>query len=166
MFQPLTVRYTGGMQQLEVNPVQSVPAVVNPLWQKLGKFLVSGGTSAVVNLGLLHALITIAGLRGGFQEDLANFIALELSVLFQFTLCRGWVWRNTPRANTPLWKELLAFHGAIALTSGGRLILFSVLRQMGVHYLPNAVLGIGCAAVANFFLYDRIVFRAKSSPEQ
>lgn len=154
------------MQQLEANPLQPPPAVANPLWQKLGKFLVSGGTSAAVNLGLLHVLVSVVGMRGGLREDLANFIALELSVLFQFTLCRGWVWRQTPRANTPMWKELLAFHGAIALTSGGRLVMFSILRQMGLHYLPNAILGIGCAAIANFFLYDRVVFRAKRSPEK
>lgn len=154
------------MQQLEANPLQPPPTVTNPLWQKLGKFLVSGGTSAAVNLGLLHVLVSVVGMRGGLREDLANFIALELSVLFQFTLCRGWVWRQTPRANTPMWKELLAFHGAIALTSGGRLVMFSILRQMGLHYLPNAILGIGCAAIANFFLYDRVVFRAKHRPEK
>lgn len=134
---------------------------MHPLFEKIGKFVVSGGSSAVVNLALLHVLISMAGLRGGFREDLANFIALEVSVLCQFTLCRGWVWRDTPRANTPLWRELVAFHGTIAVTSGGRLLLFSLFRQLGVHYLPNAVIGIGCAAVANFFLYDRLVFRRR-----
>lgn len=148
------------MQHLKTNPLQT--AVPNqPFLVKIGKFILSGGSSAVVNLGLLHILVSVAGLQGGFREDLANFIALELSVLCQFILCRGWVWRDTPRANTPLWQELVTFHGAIAITSGGRLLLFSLLRQMGMHYLPNAVLGIGCAAVANFFLYDRLVFRRR-----
>lgn len=147
------------MQHLEATSLQ--PTTTPPLLEKVGKFVVSGGTSAIVNLGLLHLLVAVVGLRGGFREDLANFLALELSVLCQFMLCRGWVWRNTPRANPPLWRELMAFHGAIAVTSGGRLLLFSLMRQLGLHYLPNAVLGIGCAAVANFFLYDRLVFRRR-----
>lgn len=141
-----------------VPPVSREPA---PHLAKITRFVMSGGTSAAVNLGLLHLLISVAGMRGGLREDVASVIALELSVLFQFTLCRVWVWRNTPRGATPLWRELLAFHGAIAVTSVGRLLLFSIMRQLGVHYLPNAVLGIGCAAVANFFLYDRLVFRRR-----
>lgn len=124
---------------------------------RIGRFVLSGGSSALVNLLLLHVLVTMLGLKGGLKEDAANLIALELSALFQFTLCRHWVWRNAHEI--PLWRGLLTFHGAIALTSAGRTVLFSVLRQAGLHYLPNAVLGIGLAAIANFLLYDRVVFK-------
>lgn len=127
---------------------------------KVGKFVLSGGTSAVFNLALLHALIAWCGLRGGWREDLANLIALELSVIFQFTLCRRWVWKAGEHQGS-VWAQLLRFHGAVVVTSGARLILFSLLRQAGMHYLLNAALGIGLAALANYFLYDRFVFRAR-----
>lgn len=124
---------------------------------RIGRFVVSGGSAALVNLLVLHGLVGAAGLRGGWIEDVANLAALEVSALFQFTLCRHWVWRNAHEV--PLWRGLVAFHGAIAVTSTGRTVLFSLLRQAGLHYLPNAVIGIGLAAVANFLLYDRVVFR-------
>lgn len=129
------------------------------LFTRIGRFLLSGGTAALVNLLMLHGLVTLAGMRGGWREDLANLLALELSALVQFTLCRHWVWRNASQAS--LWRELLTFHGAIALTATGRTLLFSVLRLAGLHYLPNAVLGIGLAAVANFLLYEKVVFRKR-----
>lgn len=143
--------------------MQELPSPLSapsPLIARLGRFVLSGGTSALVNLALLHGLIAGLGLRGGWREDLANLLALELSALFQFTLCRYWVWRNADQI--PLWTSLIAFHGAIALTSTGRTLLFSLLRQVGLHYLPNAVLGIGLAAVANYLLYDRVVFKRRA----
>ncbi|HEY9897907.1 MAG TPA: GtrA family protein [Pantanalinema sp.] len=127
---------------------------------KVGRFAVSGGTSAVFNLALLHVLVAWCALRGGWREDLANLIALELSVVFQFTLCRLWVWKATERQGG-MWAQFLRFHGAVLVTSGARLFLFSGLRQVGVHYLLNAAIGIGLAAIANYFLYDRFVFRSR-----
>ncbi|MNU02905.1 hypothetical protein D3C72_2467540 [compost metagenome] len=47
------------------------------------------------------------------------------------------------------------------MTSSGRLVLYSVLRQLGMHYLPNAALGLVLAAVANYFLYEKLVFRPR-----
>lgn len=133
----------------------SVPPIP-PVTTRIGRFLLSGGTTAVANLLLLFGLVTILGMRGGWREDVANLLALELSALFQFALCRQWVWKETSQA--PLWRDLLAFHGAIVLTLTGRALLFSALRQAGLHYLPNSVLGIGLAAVANYLLYDKVVF--------
>lgn len=135
---------------------------MSPLVAKISRFVVSGGSSAVVNLALLHALIAWAGLRGGWREDVANLIALELSILVQFTLCRFWVWQPSEREGT-IVRQFIKFHGAVVVTSGARLLLFSILRQAGLHYLPNAALGIGLAAIANFFLYDRLVFKKVSA---
>ncbi|MNX50974.1 GtrA-like protein [compost metagenome] len=127
---------------------------------KIARFIVSGGTSAVFNLALLHLFIGWCGLRGGWREDLANLIALELSILFQFTLCRFWVWKG-PEREGAIWPQLVRFHGAAFVTSAGRLVLFTVLRRMGLHYLPNAALGIALGAVANYFLYEKLVFRPR-----
>ncbi len=141
-------------------PNMTVPKLTeSPLIAKIGRFLVSGGSSALVNLLLLHGLVGVMGLRGGWKEDLANLVAIELSALFQFALCRHWVWRNAPQV--PLWRGLFAFHGAIAMTLTGRTLLFTLLRQAGIHYLPNAVLGIALAAIANFLLYERFVFKGR-----
>jgi putative flippase GtrA len=128
---------------------------------KIVRFLISGGTSAAVNLGLLHLMVGVLGLRGPWREDGANLVALELSLLLQFTLCRTWIWRAPVGGRPGLWRELVAFHGAVAATSLGRILLYSLLRQVGVHYLINACLGIGLAAAVNFLLYDRVVFRAR-----
>lgn len=128
---------------------------------KIARFIVSGGTSAAFNLALLHVLITWCGMRGGWREDLAYLVALELSILFQFVLCRLWVWQGAEREGV-IWHQLIRFHGAALLTSVGRLALFTLLRRLGLHYLPNAAFGIALGAVVNYFLYEKLVFRPRT----
>ncbi|MBO9542052.1 GtrA family protein [bacterium] len=127
---------------------------------KIARFIASGGTSAVFNLALLHVLIGWCGLRGGWREDAAYLVALELSILFQFALCRFWVWKGAEREGA-IWPQLIRFHGAAFVTSLGRLVLFTVLRRAGMHYLFNASLGIALGAVVNYFLYEKLVFRTR-----
>lgn len=129
---------------------------------RISRFAVAGGSSALVNLVALHLLVSGLGWQGGWHEDAANLLALEISTLCQFTLCRCWVWRG--ETSRPLWSALFAFHAAVAMTSGGRVVLFSLLRLAGLHYLPNALIGIGLAALFNYLLYDRLVFRDRPQP--
>lgn len=42
-----------------------------------------------------------------------------------------------------------------------RIGLFGLLELYGLNYILNVCLGIGTAAVIDFILYDRIVFRRK-----
>jgi putative flippase GtrA len=42
-----------------------------------------------------------------------------------------------------------------------RIGLFGLLEFYGLNYILNVCLGIGIAAIIDFILYDRIVFRRK-----
>lgn len=134
------------------------------LLARIGRFLVSGGSAALLNLILLHALVARLGLHGGLRENLANLAALEVSTLYQFAACRAWVWSRKGRSS--VWRDLAAFHGAIATTALVRILLYALLERVGVHHLINATVGIGLVAIANFLLYDRVVFSAAPKAEQ
>lgn len=125
--------------------------------RKYLRFLWTGGSSALLNLGLLHVLVSSGGLSEGWELDLANVLALEVGILYSFFLCRFWVFSAAP-AQGPFWRELAAFHGAVAVAATFRVILFAVLRPAGVPVLLNAAIGIALAAVLSFVLYERLVF--------
>lgn len=126
-------------------------------FQKGRRFLITGGTSALLNLGVLYGLVSTGGLSEGWELDLANVLALEAGIIYSFLLCRYWVW---PFADTqrPFWREFTAFHGAVAVTAIVRVGLFAFFRMADLPYLINAALGIGIGAVISYGLYDRWVF--------
>lgn len=125
--------------------------------QKGRRFLVTGGSSALLNLGVLYGLVSLGGLSAGWKLDLANALALEAGIVYSFFLCRHWVWPNAAK-DRPFWREFAAFHGAVVLTAMVRVGLFALLRMAGVPYLLNAALGIALGAVISYGLYDRLVF--------
>lgn len=121
------------------------------------RFLWMGGSSALLNLGVLFLLVSTAGLTDGWELDLANALSLECGIVYSFVLCRYWVF---PESRTPrtFWRDLLAFHATVAVVAVFRLASFALMRGAGVPYLLNAVLGIGLASVISYFLYERLVF--------
>jgi Predicted membrane protein len=124
---------------------------------KLSRFVLTGGSSALLNLVVLHALVSMVGLSEGWEQDLANALALEAGILYSFLLFRYWVWA-APAVKRPFWRELATFHGAVAVASIVRMFFFAVLRAAGLPYLLNAAVGIGLVAVLSYFLYERYVF--------
>ena len=121
------------------------------------RFLITGGTSALLNLGVLSALVSAGGFSEGWELDLANALALEAGIIYSFLLCRHWVW---PFAGTkrPFWREFAVFHGAVALTAIVRVGLFALFRTAEVPYLLNAAMCILVGAMLSYGLYDRWVF--------
>ena len=68
------------------------------LWhQRLVKFLVAGGSAALVNLLLITLFIELLGFNSYFLKNLANILAIEMSVVYIFTLSRVWTWKDAPK---------------------------------------------------------------------
>lgn len=47
-----------------------------------------------------------------------------------------------------------------------RVIVFAILEKIGVFYLLSVAIGIGLAAIVDFILYDKIVFRRTIDEKQ
>jgi 4-amino-4-deoxy-L-arabinose transferase-like glycosyltransferase/putative flippase GtrA len=106
---------------------------------------------------LLLELLT----RQGLPPFAANALAMLVSAQVNFWLSQTFTWRDREAADLgSLAVRWLRFHGAIAGTALLNLVVFSVAALVLPH-LAAAALGIGTAAVGNFILGDRLVFRAR-----
>ena len=141
------------------------------LWEALGtgqagtgarvrRFALVGITCGLVQLGLLQVIV-----QGNVHENLANLAAFALSVQVNFTLSQLYTWRDrrmSTRGPPELVRRLFVFNGAAATTGVVNQGIFG-LANLLIWYLPAAALGIAVAAVTNFLLNDRLVFRPLSA---
>ncbi len=131
---------------------------------RIFRFLVCGGISAFFNIILLAILIEFFHLNQPVGRNIANFIAIEISVLFSFVIYRIWVWsshswtiRKIVRREIPLYHLSC---GASIATRG--FILFPLLDWLGVNYSINSLIGIAIGSAMNYVISDKLVFKARS----
>jgi putative flippase GtrA len=127
---------------------------------RVRRFALVGITCGLVQLGLLQVIV-----EGNVQENLANLAAFALSVQVNFTLSQLYTWRDrrmSTRGPPELVRRLFVFNGAAATTGVVNQGMFG-LANLLIWYLPAAALGIAVAAVTNFLLNDRLVFRPLSA---
>ncbi len=120
------------------------------------RFILTGSLAGLSQLGLLAVLLRLA-----VSPLLANGIAFLLAAQLNFLLSLLFTWRDRHainRASRQLLQRWLTFHGSILGTAILNQLLFA-LTQTRLPALLAAGLGIVSAAIANFFLLDRLVFR-------
>jgi putative flippase GtrA len=142
-----TADHSGGLQARGA-PAGLFSDRVRPL-----RFLLVGGLCGAVQLGLFAVF-----LGGGVQTLPANVLAFLLSAQLNFALSRWFTWGD--RRTLGLVRRWLAFHGSIAGTALLNQCMF-VVAQVATPDLVASALGIGAAAVVNFLVQDRLVFRGR-----
>jgi len=128
---------------------------------RLVKFAMVGGTCAVVQLSVLHTLVS-----AGIEEHLANLMAFIISMELTFVLHQLVTWRDrwTPTLHpAKLLGRLLLFNASASTTGVINQGVFAIFNLF-IWYLPAAAIGIGVAAFSNFLLNDRLIFRLWSPP--
>ena len=129
--------------------------------QRAVKFLIGGGVAAVFNLIAIFVLIEGLGLTTPLQRNIANIIAIELSLVFGFFIYRIWVWPGGVwRIREVLFKQLPLYH----LSAGASvllriLIVFPLLDRLRVDYGINTLIGVILSAVFNYLISDRLIFK-------
>lgn len=123
------------------------------LWvgDRLARYLLVGASGVVVNLGSLLVLVEALTL----PPLLAAPLAIEASILWNYTLNRHWTWGE----RGPVAYSLGRYHG---VSLAGMLIQWLTLavgvQLFGIHYLPAAAIGIVIAAGWTFLSNDRFTF--------
>jgi putative flippase GtrA len=120
------------------------------------RFILTGSLAGLSQIGLLAVLLRLA-----VSPLLANGIAFLLAAQLNFLLSLLFTWRDRHeinRASRQLLQRWLTFHGSILGTAILNQLIFA-LTQIRLPALLAAGLGIVSAAIANFFLMDRLVFR-------
>jgi len=119
------------------------------------RFAITGGLAGLLQLVLLSLLM-----RSGWQALPANAAAFLLSAQFNFALSSVFTWRDRLTKRSPV-RRWVAFHGAIALMAVVNLGVFAVMRMVLPDIAASAA-GICAAALGNFGLGDRLIFRTQT----
>lgn len=138
-----------------------IKAISNFVNKKVVRFLICGGITAVFNVIVLAALIEYLNIKTPLWRNIANIVAMEISVLFSFWIYKLWVWtRSGWHWRRTLFRQLSIYHASISVVIGLRsFIIFPILDWVGVQYMANTLVGIAIGSVLNYFCSDKIVFK-------
>lgn len=127
------------------------------------RFLICGGVTAAFNILAFAIIIAYFKLDQPVLRNIANVIAIEVSLLFSFFVYRTWVWsKGKWKFKEILWREIPLYHlscgSVVAMRS---LIIFPALDWLGVHHSINNLVGIVIGSAMNYVMSDRLVFKTK-----
>ena len=135
--------------------------------ERLKRFLIVGSSAAIVNFALMIFFVEALSFNTYVLKNVANAISIEVSVFFNFLLSRIWTWGDAPkRQGKGLVTQFIYFNLAALTGIIVRIIIFAALDNLGVFYLINVFLGIGIAAIIDFILYDKLIFRRVKHEEE
>jgi putative flippase GtrA len=125
----------------------------------MARFIAVGALASALQVALL------AFLTGhGWDAFLANVAAFLLSAQVNFALSAAFTWRDRAHG-APLWRRWLLFHGSIAGTAVLNQLVF-LLARLALPALLASATGSAAAALGNYLLGDRLVFRRAGRTEE
>lgn len=136
--------------------------------KKIIRYVFCGVITAAFNIIIIHLIIKFANITSPLMENIANAIAIELSLIFTFFVYKTWVWTVKKwHWSEILKKEIPKFH----ITFGGSVLariflIFPFFNWLGVNYQINTLIGIAIGAVVNYTISDKWVFVKKTSDDQ
>ncbi len=131
------------------------------LEKRVIKFLIGGGIAALFNLLLMFIFIEICQFNTPVQRNIANIIAIELSLLLSFFIYRNFVWTGGIwTVKDVLLKQIPLYHISAGVAVLTRIfIVFPLLDYLGVNYQINTLIGVLFSASINYIISDKLVFK-------
>lgn len=121
------------------------------LESSLFKYLISGGTAAIIHYAILIGLVEIYRVN----PFLATFIGLTVATVVNYPLQYYWTF-------TALTPHSVAFPKYVLVTSiayGVNLLTFWILEEaIGINYIIAQMIATGVALVINFVVNSRYTF--------
>lgn len=142
---------SGILQKLKKNKLFS--DMLEPeAFHQLVRYLVTGFSSAAIELSLLYIFRDIANLS--IIE--ANSIALTIIFWFNFLMNRLWSFKS----KSSLKKQLLMYGVLFIFNLGASDLIMHILATMlGIQYLLAKVFAIGAVVSWNFILYKKVIYK-------
>lgn len=126
---------------------------IAPKFPQLMKFLISGGCSATVNLGVLY----LATEHFGIWYLYSTWIAFVGAFLVSFSLQKFWTF--TDPSLTLLRTQLMSyFLVALGNLSLNTIAMYVLVDLFHVHYLIAQILTMGGLAMISYVIYQRYIF--------
>jgi putative flippase GtrA len=122
---------------------------------KMIRFLISGLTAFVLNIGIYSLLIY----RFGLWYIFASVAAFVLAFGFSFFLQKTFAFREMSKERTG--RQFAAYASLVVFNlCANTLILFLLVSEFHVNRILGAVLSNGIVAGWSFFLYEKVIFRS------
>jgi len=135
--------------------------------ERLKRFLLVGSSAFVVNAALMIFFVEALRFHSPLLKNIANAMAMELSIFYHFLVSRMWTWQDAPKKHRErLAVQFIAFNFAALAVVLIRIASFAVMENWRVHYLLNLTIGVAMAALIDFILYDRFIFRRMVQAKQ
>lgn len=130
-------------------------------YARIIRFVIAGGTGAVVNLTALYLLVTY----GQVHPVLGSMGSFVVAFFVSFTLQKLWTYRNYDKETA---KKQMAVYLGIQLINLAinTACMYVLVHYTPVHYLAAQIITSALIAVESFFLYKHVVFRDSATPKQ
>jgi dolichol-phosphate mannosyltransferase len=130
---------------------------------RIFKYLVCGIITATFNVVLIYIIIETLKLNTPILRNIANIVAIEISLLFSFFVYRTWVWSNYfSNWQEAFWKQLLRYHISSGMVVATRsFLIFPILDWLKLNYQINTLIGIALGSAINYVISDKWVFKSK-----
>ena len=129
------------------------------LLEQIARFLLGGGTAALVNVGLLAFLTELVGLWYVLSVGIASVCSALTSFLFHKYLT--FTDRRRAQAGRQLVMHLVLGAWNVIFGMG---FVYALVEWLGMHYIAAQILMIVFTAIQNFLIYRFWIFR-RESPE-
>ena len=132
------------------------PAILEFLNQnKTGlKYMISGGTAALLNIALLFILTDIVGL----WYFISSVVVYIISTLFNFVLLKFWAFRDPDLGRIHKQLAIFTVLASINFFISPSLLVFLV-EILNLWYITGQVLVLLTLAITNFIINKKIVFK-------
>lgn len=119
---------------------------------QFSRYLITGFSSAAIELTLLFVLRDTAGLT----VLAANSIALTIVFWFNFLMNRFWSFKSKANIKRQLVMYLVLFVFNLAASD---LIMYLLTVKLSLQYLIAKVFAIGAVVCWNFILYRKVIYK-------
>ena len=119
---------------------------------QFSRYLITGFSSAAIELTLLFVLRDTAGLT----VLAANSIALTIVFWFNFLMNRFWSFKSKADIKRQLVMYLVLFVFNLAASD---LIMYLLTVKLSLQYLIAKVFAIGAVVCWNFILYRKVIYK-------
>ncbi len=122
------------------------------------KYLISGGSAAVVNLSVLYIVTDMLHVWYLLSSVIANVTAFFVS----FFLQKFWTFSN---ATVGMMKKQLVLYIVVAAMNLGinTLFMYLFVEDFHLHYLIAQIATSALIAVESYFVYQHLIFKRTDS---
>lgn len=124
-------------------------------WVKIIRFVISGGTATVLNIGALYFFVHFLHIWYLWAAVLGYIFGTTASFILQ----KFWTFRNTSKENMHMQFIFFAAAGVLGIFVNTSLVYVSV-ECLHFHYLGAQILSGVVIALMNYFIYKELVFHA------